>query len=173
MSIFQEIADEEEKVDQGDVFVDIYFPATAERVNAVVVSPACDLKHNKADFVKFVSAVSFELIARDILLSYAGIDEFDFGSRKAISNTKYKGAIKALRRNITGDLLPRYYFLPGYPDYLPDSYLDFQKVFVVQHAQLVFELLVFQMQFDGRFDELHVGLHQCHQFFFIKFFPLL
>lgn len=136
MSIFQAITDEEGKIDQGDVFVDIYFAATAERVNAVVISPTCDLEHNKADFVKFVSTVSFKLVARNILLDHSRIDEFDFGSGEAISQRKYDGAINALKRNINGDLLPRYYFLPGYSDSLPNSYLDFQKVFVNQVQQV-------------------------------------
>lgn len=136
MSIFQAIPDEEGKIDQGDVFVDIYFAATDERVNAVVVSPACDLEHNKADFIKFVSTVSFELVAKDILLDHSRIDDSDFGSGVAISRTKYNSAMNVLTRNINGDLLPRYYFLPGYSDSFPDSYLDFQKVFVIQVQQV-------------------------------------
>lgn len=137
MSIFQAITDEEGKIDQGDVFVDIYFTATTERVNAVVISPTCDLKHNKADFVKFVSTVSFELVAKNILLGHSRIDESDFVSGQAISKTKYVSAMDALKSNINGNLLPRYYFLPGYSDFFPDSYLDFQQVFVLQVQQLL------------------------------------
>jgi len=136
MSIFQAITDEEGKIDQGDVFVDIYFAATAERVNAVVISPACDLEHNKADFVKFISTVSFELVAKNILLHHSRIDESDFASGQAINKTKYDSAINTLKSNINGNLLPRYYFLPSYSDSFADSYLDFQKVFVLQVQQV-------------------------------------
>lgn len=131
MSIFQAITEDEGTIIQGDVFVDIQFPATTERVAAVVISPTCDLEHNKADFVKFISAVPFEPVARKILLDHAGIDELDFESREAISRKKYESAVRVLDRSIKGDLLPRFYLLPRYSHSLPDSYLDFQRVFVL------------------------------------------
>ena len=136
MSIYQGITDDEDKINQGDVFVDMYFAATSERVDAVVISPACDLQHNKADFVKFVSTVPFELVARRILLDHSKIDEVDFESGEVISSRKCDGAIKALKQNVDGDLLPRYYLLPSHTDLLPDSYIDLQRVFVLQVQNL-------------------------------------
>ena len=136
MSIFQAITEEEDRIDQGDVFVDIYFATNDERVNAVVISPTCDLEHNKADYVKFISTVAFELVIMDILMNHSRVDQSDFESGQTISKKKYDSAMNAIQYNINGDLLPRYYFLPGYSHFLHDSYLDFQMVFVIPLQQV-------------------------------------
>jgi len=135
MSIFQAITDAVQTVDQGDVFVDLYFPASDERVSAVVINPTCDLKQSKADYVKFVSTVSLKFVVV-LMLRSVGFDESIFISGEIPSIRKYNHAIEVLKRNINGDLYPRYYLMPGYGRLLPASYLDFQKVFVIPTEQV-------------------------------------
>ena len=140
MTIFQEITNAQSIVDQGDVFADIYFPAIDTRVNAVVVTPTCDFENKKAHFVKFISSVSINIVIK-IIADSVGIDEFLFESENPISNKQYIRVIKALRRNTTGDFLPRYYLLPKYRDILPASYVDFQRVFALPFHQVIKEYL--------------------------------
>lgn len=135
MPFFQEIADEQAGIDQGDVFSGIYFPAIDTRVNAVVITPTCDLVQNKAHFIKFVSTVPLELVIK-IIADSIGIGESSFRSENQISRTKHRNILKVLRRNTTGDFLPRYYLLPKYEEILLPSYLDFQRVFVLPYLQV-------------------------------------
>ncbi|NQT71999.1 MAG: hypothetical protein HQ553_04420 [Chloroflexi bacterium] len=131
MSIYRAIKEEELQIDLGDVIVDIYFAANDERVNAVVITPACDLVQKKADYIKFVATVPYQDIICKLLTDNSRIDTSDFESVDVLSRTKYNSAVKALKSNINGDLLPRYYLIPAYPDDLPESFLDFQKVFTI------------------------------------------
>lgn len=139
MVIYEEI-DPQVRVDQGDIFSDIYFPAIEAHVNAVIVTPTCDLEHDKAQFIKFISTVELTFVIK-IIADSVGIDESVFTSEGVISIGQYDSLIKVLRRNTTGDFLPRYYLLPEYPDLLPASYLDFQRVFVVPFQQVIQEYL--------------------------------
>lgn len=139
MIIYEEI-EPQARVDQGDVFADIYLPAIEARVNAVVVTPTCDLEHDKAQFVKFISTVELTFVIK-IIADSVGIDESVFTSGEAILRGQYNSLIKVLRKNTIGDFLPRYYLLPEYPRLLPASYLDFQRVFVVPFQQVLQEYL--------------------------------
>jgi len=134
MSFFQAITDIKSKIDQGDVFSDIYFTAIDARVNAVVITPTCDLVQEKAQFIKFISTVSLEFVIK-IIADSVGIEESFFHSENQISSTKQQNILKMLRRNTTGNFLLRYYLLPKYEEILPASYLDFQKVFVLPYHQ--------------------------------------
>jgi len=139
MTIYAEI-DPQARVDQGDVFSDIYFPAIDAYVNAVVITPTCDFEHEKAHFIKFISTVTLNIVIR-IIADSVGIGESAFQSRDAISEGQCNRLLKALRRNTTGDYLPRYYLLPEYQGKLPPLYLDFQRVFTVPSRQVVEEYL--------------------------------
>jgi hypothetical protein len=110
--IIYEKVESEVRVDQGDLFSDIYLPAIEANVNAVVITPTCDMEHEKAQFVKFVAAVEFDFVIK-IMADSVG------------------------RKNTTGDFLPRYYLLPEYLGLLPALYLDFQRVFVVPCQQVI------------------------------------
>ncbi len=127
-------------VDQGNVFTDIYLPAIEARVTAIVVTPTCDLEQDKAQFIKFISTVELTFVIK-IIADSVGIEESVFTSGDAISRGQYNSLIKVLRKNTTGDFLPRYYLLPEYPGLLPALYLDFQRVFVVPFQQVIQEYL--------------------------------
>lgn len=135
MPFFQAITEIQAEIDQGDVFSDIYFSAIDARVNAVVITPTCDLVQNKAFYIKFIAAVSLELVIK-IIADSIGIEESLFHSENQISRTKHLQMLKMLRRNTTGDFLPRFYLMPKYGEILPASYLDFQKVFILPYAQV-------------------------------------
>lgn len=135
MPFFQEITDTQPEIDQGDVFSDIYFPAIEARVNAVVITPTCDLVQNKARFIKFVSSVSLEYVIK-IIADSVGIRESSFQSENKIPKIRHKAILKVLHRNTTGDFLPRYFLMPKYEDILPALYLDFQRVFVIPYQQV-------------------------------------
>jgi len=139
MTIYAEI-DPEARVDQGDVFSNIYFPAIDAYVSAIVITPTCDFEHEKAHFIKFISTVPPDIFIR-IIADSLGINESAFQSRDDISKTQCSSLLKALRRNTTGDFLPRYYLLPEYQGKLPPLYLDFQRVFTVPSLQVVEEYL--------------------------------
>lgn len=65
MVIYEEI-DPQGRVDQGDILSDIYFPAIEAHVNAVIVTPTCDLEHDKAQFIKFISTVELTFVIKII-----------------------------------------------------------------------------------------------------------
>lgn len=135
MPFYRAISNAHIEIEQGDVFSDIYFSALDVRVNAVVITPICDLIQKKAQFVKFISTVSLESVMK-ILADSVDIDVTFFRSRNKISKKKFKNILKIVRRNTTGDFLPRYYLIPKYNDILPASYLDFQRVFVLPYLQV-------------------------------------
>lgn len=138
--IIYEKVEPETRVDQGDLFSDIYLPAIEASVNAVVITPTCDLEHDKAQFVKFVAAVEFDFVIK-IMADSVGVEESAFTSGDVLSANRYNSLIKVLRKNTTGDFLPRYYLLPEYLGLLPALYLDFQRVFVVPYEQVIQEHL--------------------------------
>lgn len=122
-------------IDQGDIFNGIFFPALDTNVNAVVITPTCDLEQGKAHFVKFVASVPLDFVTK-IIADSLNIDDSFFNSGIEISKTQYTNLIRAVRRNTNGDFLPRYYLITEYPDIFPASYLDFQQVFVVPYLQV-------------------------------------
>lgn len=138
--IIYENVESQARVDQGDVFKDIYLPAIEASVTGIVVTPTCDLEQDKAQFVKFISAVELAFVIK-IIADSVGIEESVSTSGDVISRDRYNNLIKVLRKNTTGDFLPRYYLLPEYPDLLPALYLDFQRVFVVPFQQVIQEYL--------------------------------
>jgi hypothetical protein len=139
MTMFAEI-DPEARVDQGDVFADIYFSAIDAYVNAVVITPTCDFKQEKAHLIKFISTVPLDMVIR-IIADSIGITESAFQSTVTISKSQCSSLVKALYRNTTGDFLPRYYLLPECQGKLPALYLDFQRIFVIPFRQVVEEYL--------------------------------
>jgi hypothetical protein len=138
--IIYEDVDPQARVDQGDVFKDIYLPAIEAHATAIVVTPTCDLERDKADFVKFISTVELDFVIR-IIADSIGIGESAFASGDVITKGQYRSLVKLLRKNIAGDFLPRYYLLPEYPSFLSALYLDFQRVFVVPFQQVIQEYL--------------------------------
>lgn len=139
MNVFAEV-DPEATVDQGDVFADIHFSAIDAHVNAVVITPACDLEHQKTHFVKFISAVPLDMVLK-IIADSVGIAESTFQSEIEISPSQFSKLLKALHRNTRGDFLPRYYMLPECQGRLAPLYLDFQRTFVIPFRQLAEEYL--------------------------------
>jgi len=137
--IYEEV-EPQARVGQGDVFTDIYLPAIETHVNAVVVTPTCDLEQDKAQFIKLISTIELTFVIK-IIADSVRIDESVFTSGDIISRSQYNSLIKVLRKNTTGDFLPRYYLLPEYPGLLPASYLDFQRVFIVPFQQMIQEYL--------------------------------
>ena len=119
-----------ERVDQGDVFKDIYFPAVDGNVSAIVITATCDLEQEKADYIKFVSVTSLNEVIIQIA-EHKGIDSSFFVSGAYLSHNKTKSLLDAITQNIRGDLFPRYYFLDEYADIFPASYADLQQIFVV------------------------------------------
>lgn len=134
MHIYTEI-DPQVRVDQGDVFVGLYFHALEAEVNAVVINPTCDIEHGKASFIKFVSTVPTYVVVRTIADS-VGINESSLQSEEPLPKNLFDRLIKAIRRNVNGDFLPRFYLMPAFPDIFPISYLDFQRVFVIPFLQV-------------------------------------
>lgn len=139
MTSFLEVRPEN-NLDQGDVFTDIYFPAIDSNVNAVVITPTCDLEQGKAHFIKFVASVPLDFVLK-IIADSIGIDVSSFDSGTAINSKQCTKLITAARRNSNGDLLPRYYLVTSYQDIFPACYLDFQQIFVVPTLQVKEEFM--------------------------------
>ena len=129
-----------EKVDQGDVFKDVYFPAIDENVHAIVITPTCDLVQEKADYIKFVSVISLNEVII-LIAKHKGIDSSFFQSGAYLSNTKRDDLIDAFIQNIRGDLLPRFYFLDEYAGIFSACFADLQQVFVVPDRLVTTEYL--------------------------------
>lgn len=130
----------ENLLDQGDLFVGIYFPAIDSNVNAVVITPTCDLEQGKAHFVQFIATVSLVFVLK-IIADGLEIDQSLFDSGITLTKKQTVNMIKAVKRNTNGDLLPRYYLLTKYQDTFPASYLDFQQSFVYPTRQVVEDLM--------------------------------
>ncbi len=139
MEIYRSVGSTE-RVDQGDVFQDIYFPAVDGKVSAIVITPTCDLGQTKADFIKFVSVVSLNQIIQ-IIAQHKGIDDSFFKSGTYLSQRKTKDLLEAFTQNIRGDIFPRYYFLDEYADVFPASFADLQQIFVIPARLLNAEYL--------------------------------
>ena len=139
MTIFEEI-EPTSNIDQGDVFTNVYFPAIDNYADALVITPTCDIVQGKAQFIKFLSTVPSHFVVR-IIADSVGIDDSYLSPDKPIAARKLEALIKALRRNTTGDFLPRYYFLPAFPDILDSCYLDLQRTFAVSYKQVIEEYM--------------------------------
>ena len=139
MTSFKEVQPQN-PLDQGDLFVDIYFPAIDNNVNAVVITPTCDFEQGKVHFVKFIASVSLDFVLK-IIADGLGIDSSLFNSGTALTNKQMENIIRAVRRNTNGDFLPRYYLITKYQDTFPASYLDFQQTFVYPTRQVVEDLM--------------------------------
>lgn len=136
-----------ERVDQGDVFQDIYFPAVDKNVSAIVITPTCDLEQGNADYIKYVSVVALDEVMPQIA-KQNNIDASFFKSGAYLSNTQTKNLIGTFIKNIRGDFLPRYYFLDEYVDNFPACFADLQQIFVIP------ERLVYAEYLDNRLARL-------------------
>jgi len=125
-------------IDQGDIFKDIYFAAIESHVNAVIITPTCDLRLEKAHFVKFAGIVTANLVMK-IIADSIGIGDEYFGGDGILSESKKKSLIKAVDRNIDGIFLPRYYLLTKWGDIFQPCYVDLQQVFVIPTVQVTQE----------------------------------
>lgn len=135
MPFYKKTTDAQSEINQGDVFSDIYFPPLDIPVNAVVITPTCDILQNKARFIKFISSVSLEFVIK-IIADSVGIRQSSFHSESRISGKQHENILKFLRQNTTGNFLPRYYLMPKYKEILPALYLDFQRIFVIPYQQV-------------------------------------
>jgi hypothetical protein len=124
-----------DRIDQGDIFKDIHFPALDTSVNAVVITPTCDLEHGKAHFVKFVASVPLDFVIR-IIADSLNIALSLFKSDTELTKSQCNNLVRAVKRNTNGDYLPRFYLVTAYSNILPACYLDFQRVFVVPFLQV-------------------------------------
>jgi hypothetical protein len=139
MTIFEEI-EPASSIDQGDVFAQVYFPAIDNYANALVITPTCDIVQGKAQFIKFLSTVSSDFVVR-IMADSVDVDDSYLSPGKPLTMRKLDTLIKVLRRNTTGDFLPRYYFLPEFPGILKSCYLDLQRTFAVSYKQVIEEYM--------------------------------
>jgi len=128
------------KIDQGDVFTSIPFPAIEANVNAVLITPTCDIEQDKAFFLKFVATVPPYVVVSTIAAG-VGIEESALKSGKPLNRKQADRLMRGIRNNATGNLLPRFYLLTEYLNTIPASYLDFQRVFVVLYEQVINEYL--------------------------------
>lgn len=119
-----------ERVDQGDVFQNIYFPAVDKNVSAIVITPTCDLEQDKANFIKYVSVVSLNQVITQIA-EHNNIDSSFFESGAYLSTNQTKRLLDSFAKNIRGDLFPRYYFLDEYAGIFSACFADLQQIFVV------------------------------------------
>jgi len=122
-------------IDQGDVFSGILFPALEANVDAVLITPTCDMVQNKSAFLKFVSTIPSYVVLEAIALGI-GIESEKLRSSDPLTPKQLKNLISGLRSNVNGNYLPRYYLFPELKDVFPYSYLDFQRIFVVPYLQV-------------------------------------
>lgn len=139
MQIYEDV-NSSVKIGQGDVFTNIPFPAIEANVNAVLITPTCDIEQNKAFFLKFVAAILPYVVVSTIAVG-VGIEESALTSGEPLKQKQADRLIKGIRNNATGNLLPRFYLLTEYSNTIPASYLDFQRVFVVPYLQVINEYL--------------------------------
>ena len=129
-----------DEIDQGDVFTNIFFPAIDTNVTAVLITPTCDIAQGKSSFLKFISAIPCYAVIQRIADGLT-ISEEELRSGDPLKPKQIKNLIKGIRSNANGNYLPRYYLFPEFSNVVPNSYLDFQRVFVIPYIQVKEEYL--------------------------------
>ncbi|MGA1840633.1 MAG: hypothetical protein ACMUIU_08410 [bacterium] len=124
----------EENWNQGDVVLTIKFNEIKSGI-AVLLTPQCDIYHNKADFFLFILTIDFLHSFRRIIdPNDKLLDEDHFNGITELSKNKLDSVIKNLLRNLTGSSSPRFYYLPPYDKFgikFGPYYLDFQRILTV------------------------------------------
>jgi len=118
-------------IDQGDIFERLYFYSRDEERLAILVTPICDIVHDKADYLIFCGIFPFSELAEPLVKTswpeLEGIidssDTYDSLSRKNKENIEKK--ISLLLANYH---FPRYHCLYPFPKSEELHLVDFQVV---------------------------------------------
>lgn len=140
LHVFEDV-DASSQLDQGDLFVNIVFPGTKVEVDAVLITPACDLEQNKTDFCLLISTMDALRAVSSIISGVVAVksQEEVLKGNRPLSKKERENAVKWLQRNSTGAHVQRLYFLPGTQgknDSTPARFLDFQKSFIYETSSL-------------------------------------
>lgn len=99
----------DESWDQGDIVDAVYFAAFDKAMPAVLVTPACDIEQDKVDLWTFVALFPDVDVAKATVVK--DLADWNLVPGTAPSKNQRASLAKALR-NLVGQRLPRYHWLP-------------------------------------------------------------
>jgi hypothetical protein len=118
---------------QGDILIN--FNNGHENIAlAVLATPQCDIKWEKAEFFLFVPAGDFRVSFLKIIDPHNRLDEDSRNGLVELSKTKLRDIFDHIIRHLNGDYAHRFYYLPPYDTgqmQFDGYYLDFQKIFTL------------------------------------------
>jgi len=127
---FQEIYENsfDADVEQSTIYKGVYFSCIKEKIFGIVLTPACDIYWQKANYIKIAGLLPAEQIFEQWLLKngrtpleIAGVDPLP--SEKRVRNIH-----GAFVKDYIANREIRYHFLPSHKNIFPHSFVDFQLV---------------------------------------------
>lgn len=127
---FYKITDEDWQ--QGDIVLKVNF--SGQKIDlAVLATPQCDIKQDKADFFLFVLTADFKPAFLKIVDPDGRLAEDHIKGLIELSKSKLSEVISHIIRHLNGVYANRFYYLPAnnlVEDFGP-NYLDFQRIVTV------------------------------------------
>lgn len=145
--------DVKDKVDQGDVFKDVFFEVIGQNITSVILTPRCDLAY-KADFVVMCAVLSFEKMFQAYLKKTFSMDfkgfntlkqnvpivsqkvEADKTKQDKSDENKWKQINEFLFKMIDNAYMLRYQWLDKLPGATGYWYVDFQMAQFLKASDL-------------------------------------
>lgn len=124
--IYEEAFDAD--VQQSAIYKEVCFSCINEKIFGIVLTPACDIFWQKADYVKMAGLIPAEYIFEQWLKKNEYTDEQIAG----IMPLRNEGKVRKMHNRFTewyiGNREIRYHFLPSYKTTFSHSFIDFQLV---------------------------------------------
>jgi hypothetical protein len=128
----------EDEWTQGDVILGIdYFGKKVDL--AVLITPQCDIRFDKADFLLFVLGSDFIYSFQKVVDPNNELTQDHIKGLIELSKTKLREILSNIIRHLHGATSYRFYYLPAYisSDFnIGHTYLDFQRILTVPREKL-------------------------------------
>ncbi|MBI5699444.1 hypothetical protein HZC35_03930 [Candidatus Saganbacteria bacterium] len=119
-----------EKIDQSDIFKNIYFHSIDNTQEAILITPICDMYQGKADYLIFCGVFLFnEIIMKFIEKCWKEEIPPIFTSKKRyeeLSGSQKKNVSKRIAELRSNFHFPRYHWLDPFPGEEESHIIDFQ-----------------------------------------------
>jgi hypothetical protein len=136
-----------DKIDQGDVFKDVEFNCESNnQYYGILLNPKCDLviqdgkNRPKANYLKFAAIIPASFIF-DNLQSNLKITKKQRSGEEYIDRGTFEDFIHLLKSFVTGNIYPRYYYIPPLLSYFSHSVIDFQLIETKKFTPEIFDSL--------------------------------
>jgi hypothetical protein len=124
--------------EQGDIVRDIEYGESSAEL-AVLITPQCDIVHDKADFLLFILSSEFKDSFQKIIDPNRKLSEDHLKGLIELSRNKLFDILNNIIHHLQGATSYRFYYLPEYRDInisIDHKYLDFQRILTVSREIL-------------------------------------